>query len=165
MKSIGSRICVAAVAIGLISSAGCAVGQTPANQKPGLSMKQLDNLANENSAILHRNFGPPPPQSSIPHTQYTPVPGFWKCMSVDNYKHIYSRPATSSPPIGETFSRLAAGSNIGGFTKIYFARGKIGFVKSKYIHPFYDKYAPASICQFKGVQPNGIVLFDVGPAS
>lgn len=85
-------------------------------------------------------------------------------MGVDNYKHVYAQPNASSPIVGETYFYVAAGPDIGRFTKTYLARGKIGFVKSQYVHPFYDKYSPGSICTFEGVQPNGVDLFDVGPA-
>lgn len=148
----------------LLASTGCAMAQSETPPQPipphmGQEMKHLDQLANKNLSTTHRNWGPPPPQSSIPHTKFTPVPGFWKCMSVDNYKHVHSAPSASSPVVGITWGWLAAGPQIGAFTKVYLARDKIGYVRSTYIYPFHDKFAPTSTCTFEGVQPAGNNLF------
>jgi hypothetical protein len=162
MKNLGRTGAMAIAAT--LSIAGCATAQTPPAQNMtnmGQLAQKLNKLSNENSAILHRNYGPPPPQSSIPPTPYTAVPGFWKCMSVVPTKKIHSQPSSSSRSIGITFGWIAAGPDVDGFTKVYYHLGKIGYVNSKYVSPFYDKYAPTATCTFKGVQPNGVDLFDV----
>jgi hypothetical protein len=162
MKNLGLA---GAMVIGAtLPIAGCATAQTPPAQNMteiGHLAQKLNKLSNENSAILHRNYGPPPPQSSIPPIPYTAVPGFWKCMSSVPAKTVYSGPSASSPAIGITDSWVAAGPEVGGFTKVYYHLGKIGYVKSKYIHSFYDKFSPGTKCTFKGVQPNGVDLFDL----
>jgi len=152
--------------LALLASSGCALAQSETPPQPipphmGQEMKHLDQLSNENNALVHRNWGPPPPQSSIPPTQFTPAHGFWQCLSVDNYKHVHSAPSGSSAVVGITYGWLAAGPESGAFTKVHLARGKIGYVRSSYIHPFHDKLAPHAICTFDGDQPSGINLFDI----
>lgn len=157
---LASAIAIAAT----LAVGGCATAQTtpaPNMTNMGQLAQKLNKLSNENSALLHRNYGPPPPQSSIPPTPYTTVPGFWKCMSSVPTKTVYSGPSASSPAIGITDSWVAAGPEVGGFTKVYYHLGKIGYVKSKYIHSFYDKFSPGTTCTFEGVQPNGVDLFNL----
>lgn len=149
----------------LVVLGGSALAQTQDNQNIGALTKQLNKLSNENSAILHRNFGPPPPQSAIPKTQYTPVPGFWKCVGADASKPIRSAPDRNAPQIGLTMNWVAAGPSLHGYTKLYLARGKIGYLSDRYIHPFFDKFAPSDTCTFEGVQTNGLDLFDIRPPS
>ncbi|MDD2859500.1 MAG: hypothetical protein PHT60_15085 [Acidiphilium sp.] len=147
--------------LAVLVGAGCAIAQTPGGPVKEMSPQELQKLSNENSAILHRNFGPPPPQSSIPLTQYTPVSGFWKCMGADPSKPIRSAPDKYAPKIGMTMNWVAAGPSMHGYSKLFLARGKIGYLNDRYIHPFFDKLAPGDTCTFEGVQTNGLDLFNI----
>lgn len=164
MGSVRSRMIGLAAGIGLCGFAGCAIAQTSGGQTSAMSSQELQRLSNENAAILHRNFGPPPPQSSIPRTQHSRVPGFWKCTGADPSEPIRSAPNHQASRIGLTMNWVAAGPSTHGYTKLFLARGKTGYLDDRYIHPFFDKLAPGDTCTFEGVQANGLDLFDIGPA-
>jgi hypothetical protein len=165
VKNLGLASAMAIAAT--LAIAGCATAQTPPASNVtnmGQLAQKLNKLSNENSAGEHRDFGPPPPQSSIPPTPYTPVAGFWKCMGADPVKPIRSEPTPSAPRIGLTMNWVAAGPSEHGYTKLYLARGKTGYLNDRYIHPFFDKYSPSSTCTFEGVQSNGLDLFNIRSA-
>jgi len=161
-----TKLLAALSGLALLASSGCALAQSETPPQPipphmGQEMKHLDQLSNENNALVHRNWGPPPPQSSIPPIKVTPAHGFWGCLSVDDYKHVHSAPSAASPVVAITYDWVAAGPTTGQFTKVHLARGKIGYVRTSYLHPFHDKYAPKAICTFEGDQPSGLNLFNI----
>lgn len=166
MNLTKTKLLAALSGLALLASSATALAQSETPPQPipphmGQEMRQLDHLSNENNALVHRNWGPPPPQSSIPPIKVTPAHGFWGCLSVDDYKHVHSAPSATSPVVGITYDWVAAGPATGQFTKIHIARGKVGYVRTSYLHPFHDKYAPKAICTFEGDQPSGLNLFNI----
>jgi hypothetical protein len=138
----------------------CLAGQARA-QQPGFTPQQLDEMSKQRmQAIGPRNWGPPPPQSSIPNETVLPTKQLWVCMSAEQWQPVYPQPNTSAPVIGKTMSQEAvSGRYVNGFARVLFGPGRIGYVPARELHPYVSKLRPGSTCTVEGVRPNGSPVF------
>lgn len=124
--------------------------------------RELDRLSRQRLLEHPHNFGTPVPQSSIPPEKITPLKGLWVCRSSDPFHPIYAAPNTRAPIIGRTLSWVAVGgADVGKFARVLSYSDKVGYIQRRFVHPFHNKVAPGSTCTVLGVQPNGLLAFDL----
>ena len=140
-------------------------GQALAQQTPGtpFTPQQLDQQSQERmNATGPRNWGPPPPQSSIPPEKLTQPDEMLVCMSSDPWKPVYSQPSSSGAVIGKTLLEVAVkGETVNGFVPILFGPGKTGYVPATEVRPFQSTIKPGLACSIAGLRPNGAAVFDI----
>jgi hypothetical protein len=156
------RISVIAIwaTVGLVALAG----QSGAQQnQSGFTPQQLDEMSKQRQEqIGPRNWGPPPPQSSIPKDTILPTKDLWVCMSTDAYQPVFAEPSTKAPVIGQTLTQVAvSGPYVDGFAKVLHYNGKVGYVPKNDIRPFKSEIKAGLSCSISGVRPNGTPVFDI----
>ena len=147
-------IVLSLIALGSIASAGAAAAQ-------GFTAQELDRMSQQNSEGRVRNFGPPPPISTIsPDVVHHPA-GLWVCMGTDEYVPILSAPQAGAPPIARSTGQVAAGADRNGFTSVLVHEGKVGYVPKSAIKPYKNQFNPSAACSFVGLRQNGLPVFTV----
>lgn len=144
----------AVVALGAIGLTGAACAQ-------GFTPQELDRMSQRDSEGRVRNFGPPPPQSSIPQDVVHQPPGMWVCMGTDEYIPILASPEAGAPVLAKSVGQVAAGADKNGYTSVLVHEGKIGYVPKSAIKPYKNQFNPGATCSFMGVRQNGLPVFKV----
>lgn len=120
--------------------------------------QQLQAISQAQSKAEHRNWGPPPPQSSIAMPKIYPLKGLWVCRSAPFGTPIYQRPSTSAKIIGRSIGWVAVGgAYVGSYQRVLVHRGEVGYMQRHFIKPFHDKLAPSATCEVQGTEKNGMV--------
>jgi hypothetical protein len=138
-------------------------GQAMAQQQPagGFTPQQLDQMSQQRMQEEGpRNWGPPPPQSSIQPDKIIPVDGLWVCMSAKQWQPVYASPSASSPVIAKTLSQAAVGGReVNGFDPVLVRTGRIGYVAASNLSPFQSALRPGTTCTVEGVRLSGSIVF------
>ena len=136
-------------------------GQALAQQTGGFTPQQLDQMSKQRTEEQGpRNWGPPPPQSSIPKQTVIPLTGLWVCMSAEQWQPIYASPSKSAAVIGKTLSQAAVGGKqINGFDPVLVRAGRVGYVPAGILSTYSSKLRPGSTCTVEGVSANGALVF------
>jgi hypothetical protein len=153
---------IAVVAATTVVSLALTDRQVGAQQiQSGFTPQQLDQMSRDRQQeIGPRNWGPPPPQTSLPKETILPAKELWVCMSVAQWQPIYAAPNKSAPQIGKTLSQAAvSGRNVDGFARVLIGGGKIGYVPADQLRPYTSETRPGSTCIVEGVRPNGSPVF------
>jgi hypothetical protein len=153
-------IIAALAALGLATAIGPAQAQ---QSQSGLTPQQLDQMSKERQhEIGPRNWGPPPPQSSIPKEILRQPTQLLVCMSADPWKPVYAHPSTAAAVIGKTLPEVAvSGRTVGGFVPVLFGPGRTGYVPADDVRPFRSEFNPGASCTISGLRPNGSAVFDI----
>jgi hypothetical protein len=156
---IGGWFIIAALCVVVLG--GPALAQQAGTYTP--TPQQLDQMSTERmQAIGPRNWGPPPPQSSIPQENLTQPQELLVCMSADPWKNVYASPSARSRVIGATLPEVAVkGREVDGFVPILFGPGRTGYVAANDVRPFQSKLKPGSTCTIVGLRPNGSAVFSI----
>lgn len=152
------------IAIAALTACSLTAVVVPAEaQQIGLTPQQLDEMSRQRQqAVGPRNWGPPPPQSSIPKENLRPTGTLLVCMSADPWQPVYAQPDTSAPVIGKTLPQVAvSGRSVNGFVPMLFGPGKTGYVPEAEVRPFQSDIRPGLSCTISGVRPNGSAVFDI----
>jgi len=152
--------------IAVLATGGLAVvaGRAGAQQnQSGFPPQQLDEMSQQRQEqIGPRNWGPPPPQGSIPQDTILPAKDLWVCMSTDAYQPVFAEPSTKAPVIGQTLTQVAvSGPYVDGFAKVLHYNGKVGYVPKGEVRPFKSEIKAGLSCSIPGVRPNGTPVFDI----
>jgi hypothetical protein len=136
-------------------------GPVLAQQNGGFTPQQLDDMSKERTQETGpRNWGPPPPQGSLPKETVIPLDGLWVCMGAQQWQPIYASPNKSSAVIGQTLSQVAVGGKeLNSFDPVLVRAGRVGYVQASIVSPYASKLRPGSTCTVDGVQPNGALIF------
>lgn len=131
--------------------------------QPGLAPQELDKLSQQRQdEVGPRNWGSPPPQSTVPQPAVQQPNTLLVCMGTDPWQPVYAKPSASSALIGKTLLEVAvSGRNVNGFAPIVFGAGKSGYIPEASLHPYTSSTNPGVTCQVTGVQPNGAVVFTI----
>ena len=151
-------------AIAALIICGLAAVARPAEaQQSGFTPQQLDEMSKQRQqAVGPRDWGPPPPQSSLPKENLRPPNTLLVCMSADPWKPVYAQPNTSAPVIGKTLPQVAvSGRSVNGFVPVLFGPGKTGYVPEAEVRPFQSDIKPGLSCTISGVRPNGSAVFNI----
>jgi hypothetical protein len=150
----------ALAAVGFTATAAQAVAQ---QSQPGFTPPQLDQMSKERQqAIGPRNWGPPPPLSSIPKQQLQQPSKLLVCMSTDAWQPIYGQPSSSASVIGKTLTEVAVdGRTVNGFVPILYGPGRTGYIPAKAVRPFHSDLNAGATCTISGLRPNGAAVFDI----
>jgi len=137
------------------------MGFTSAAFAQGFTAQELDRMSKQNSEGRVRNFGPPPPLSSVPPDVVHQPPGIWVCMGTDEYIPILGTPQVGAPSIAQSMGQIAAGADKNGYTSVLVNEGKIGYVPKSAVKPYKNQFNPGATCSFLGVRQNGLPVFKV----
>jgi hypothetical protein len=134
--------------------------QSMAQQSNNFTLQQLQQMwERDQQGSVHRNWGPPPPQSSVPSQHLSPPSGLVVCMSIDEWQPIYAAPSRTSSVIGRTLQEVAVkGASERGFVPILFGPGRTGYVSASEIRPFRSTIKPGLTCNVE-VRPDGAPVF------
>jgi len=151
------QLIAAIAALGIASNAVEAVAQSD------FTPQQLDQMSKERQQELgQRNWGPPPPQSTVPQDNLRQPSKLLVCMSTDAWKPVYGAPSKTAAVIGKTLPQIAvSGKNVDGFTPVVFGAGQTGYVPADEIRPFSSSVNPDATCSIAGLRPNGAVVFSI----
>lgn len=137
-------------------------GQATAQQSNGFTPQQLQQMwERDHQGQAPRNWGPPPPLSSVPSQHLRQPNELVVCMSIDQWESIYSGPSTTSAVIGKTPPEVAVkGASINGFVPVLFGPGRTGYVLAGEVRSFRSTIKPGLTCRVE-VRPNGSPVFDI----
>src|SRR6266568_9490220 len=126
-----------AAGLAAVVAQGPALAQTAQGQG-GLTPQELDKLSQQRQEELGpRNWGSPPPQSTVAQPALHQPKSLLVCMGTDAWQPIYAKPSTGAAVIGKTLPEIAvSGRNIDGFTPIVYGAGRTGYVPASAVHPF-----------------------------
>ena len=146
-------------ALGMAAMSVPAMAQQVGGYTP--TPQQLDQMSKERiQETGPRNWGPPPPQSSLPKEKIIPLNDLWVCMSAKQWQPIYASPSGSAAVIGKTLSQAAVGGkSVNGFDPVLVRAGRIGYVRASDVSPYSSQFRPGSTCTVEGVRPNGTLVF------
>jgi hypothetical protein len=152
--------------IAVLTTVGLAVvaGRAGAQQnQSGFTPQQLDEMSKQRQEqIGPRNWGPPPPQSSIPKEALRQPSELLVCMSADPWKPVYAEPSSGATVIGKTLPQVAvSGRTINGFVPVLFGPGRTGYVSASEVRPFKSDLNPNASCTISGLRPNGSAVFNI----
>ncbi|WP_264812326.1 hypothetical protein [Gluconacetobacter sacchari] len=125
----------------------------------------LDRLSQQHEAEMpHRDWGTPPPQSSIPRLPPPrPLAAPAICMSTTNVSEdIHLRPDAHSPVIG-TAAQQAAVTDVqrNGWRKVFYTATRAGWIPETDLIPFHPLVPTGSHhCVVTGARPNGVIVYD-----
>jgi hypothetical protein len=151
---------------GMMVLAGLGLGllgrQATAQQSNGFTPQQLQQMwERDQQGRPPRNWGPPPPQSSVPSQHLRQPSGLVVCMSIDQWQPIYASASSSSPVIGKTLSQVAVkGASKNGFVPVLYGPGRTGYVLASEVRPFRSTLDSAATCTVE-VRPNGSPVYDI----
>jgi hypothetical protein len=150
-------------ALAAVSLTAIAAPTVAQQNQPGFTPQQLDQMSKERQqAIGPRNWGPPPPQSSIPKEHLQQPSKLLVCMTTDAWKPIYGEPSASAPVIGKTLTEVAVeGRAVNGFVPILYGPGRTGYLPAQAVRPFHSDLNAGATCTISGVRPNGAAVFDI----
>lgn len=155
---IGSWFIMAA--IGAVVSAGPVFAQQAGTYTP--TPQQLDQMSKERmQAIGPRNWGSPPPASSIPAQNLRQPDGLVVCMSIKQWQPIYARPSATSSVVGKTLAQIAVkGAAVNGFVPVMLGRGGTGYVPASAVSPFHSPFKAGLTCSVQ-VRADGSPVYDI----
>jgi len=136
--------------------------QAPAQQSNNFTPQQLQQMwERDHQGQGPRNWGPPPPLSSVPSQHLRQPNELVVCMSVDQWKPIYAHPSVGSRVVGETVQQVAVkGAEQNGFVPVLLGRGGTGYVPASEVRPFQSTIKPGLTCTVE-VRPDGSPVYDI----
>lgn len=137
-------------------------GQVLAQQSGGFTPQQLDEMSKQRMQELGpRNWGPPPPQSSVPSQNLHEPGGLVVCMSIKQWSPIYAEPSASSQVVGKTLAQVAVtGATVNGFVPILMGRGGKGYVPAGEVTPFRSTIKAGLTCNVE-LRADGSPVYDI----
>jgi hypothetical protein len=136
--------------------------QALAQQSGGFTPQQLDEMSKQRMQELGpRNWGPPPPQSSVPPQNLHQPGGLVVCMSIKQWSPIYAKPNASSQVVGKTLPQVAVtGATVNGFVPILMGRGGKGYVPAGEVTPFRSTIKAGLTCNVE-LRADGSAVYDI----
>jgi len=137
-------------------------GQALAQQSGGFTPQQLDQMSKQRMEEQGpRNWGPPPPLSSVPSQNLYDPNGLVACMSIKQWQPIYANPSASSAVIGKTLPQVAVtGAAVNGFLPVLMGRGAKGYVPASEVTPFHSTIKPGLTCNVE-LRADGSPVYDL----
>jgi hypothetical protein len=136
--------------------------QASAQQQGGFTPQQLDQMSKERMKELGpRNWGPPPPLSSVPSQNLHTPNRLVVCNSIKQWEPIYSKPSASSSVVGKTLPEVAViGPTVDGFLPVLMGRGATGYVPAGEVTPFRSTIKPGLACNVE-LRADGSPVYDI----
>ena len=136
--------------------------QALAQQSGGFTPPQLDQMSKQRMEEQGpRNWGPPPPLSSVPSQNLHDPNGLVVCMSIKQWQPIYAKPSASSAIIGKTLPQVAVtGAAVNGFLPVLMGRGAKGYVPASEVTPFHSTIKPGLTCNVE-LRADGSPVYDL----
>jgi hypothetical protein len=147
----------------VLTGLGLAVaGHAVAQQSGGFTPQQLDQMSKQRMQETGpRNWGPPPPLSSVPAQNLHEPSGLVVCMSIKQWEPIYAGPSASSQVVGKTLPQVAVtGAAVAGFVPVLIGRGAKGYVPASEVTPFHSTIKPGLSCNVE-VRADGSPVYDL----
>lgn len=137
-------------------------GQVLAQQSGGFTPQQLDEMSKQRMQELGpRNWGPPPPQSSVPSQNLHEPSGLVVCMSIKQWSPVYAEPSASSQVVGKTLAQVAVtGAMVNGFVPVLMGRGGKGYVPAGEVTPFRSTIKAGLTCNVE-LRADGSPVYDI----
>jgi hypothetical protein len=127
----------------------------------GFSGAELDRMSKQRmQALPPRNYGPPPPQSTVPVIPLHPSAIALICMGVTPYQPILAKPAASAVKIGTAVGTIATtGVSTGGYSQVLYKEGVLGYVPATAVHAYRNEFNPVTTCSVQGLRSNGVIQY------